>query len=217
MPRSADLRPADLRPIDLRPADLRAADLRPADLRPALPGTRADEGRGTSDATSRTTSAATLAAALASASSQWLHLVELRAPDRWTSLLPAEAASALHPSLHAELSEAQAWLLSWLPGQGTDLHDHGGSSGAFAVVRGALTERVVADRRSRPLRESVSDLPAGRVRRFGPHHVHEVRNTGLEPAVSVHVYVPGLTEMRTYAVEDRRLVVTGTGRAGADW
>ena len=34
----------------------------------------------------------------------------------------------------------EAWLLTWLPGQGTDWHDHGGSAGAFVVVQGALVE-----------------------------------------------------------------------------
>ena len=28
------------------------------------------------------------------------------------------------------------WLISWLPTQGTQMHDHGGSSGAFRVVAG---------------------------------------------------------------------------------
>ncbi len=50
------------------------------------------------------------------------------------------------PSLHADLAGAQVWLLSWLPEQGTPLHDHGTSAGAFTVVRGTLTERVVAGR-----------------------------------------------------------------------
>ena len=32
------------------------------------------------------------------------------------------------------------WVLTWLTFQGTDLHDHGRSSAAFTVVRGALHE-----------------------------------------------------------------------------
>src|SRR3954452_19870362 len=32
------------------------------------------------------------------------------------------------------------WLLSWLPGHSTDLHDHGASVAAFTVVRGQLGE-----------------------------------------------------------------------------
>src|SRR5579875_3546482 len=32
------------------------------------------------------------------------------------------------------------WLISWLPAQGTQLHDHGGSSGAFTILEGSLDE-----------------------------------------------------------------------------
>lgn len=32
------------------------------------------------------------------------------------------------------------WLLTWLPDQATDLHDHGDSAAAVTVVSGALTE-----------------------------------------------------------------------------
>src|SRR5689334_25183320 len=37
------------------------------------------------------------------------------------------------------------WLISWTTEQGTQLHDHGGSSGAFTVVEGALDEAVWRD------------------------------------------------------------------------
>jgi hypothetical protein len=36
-------------------------------------------------------------------------------------------------------------------------------------------------------------------RAFAPGYVHEVVNAGLEPAVSLHVYFPGLTEMTPHA------------------
>ena len=172
--------------------------LSPARLRPA------------SAADNRTGSAA-LAAALAVAADRWLPLVEYRAESRWSAPLPHEtAAGVLDPSLHEDLTCAQVWLLSWLPGQGTDLHDHGGSAGALAVVRGTLSEAVGS-------REGATGLTAGRVRHFGPHHVHQVTNRGAEPAVSVHVYTPRLTVMHTYRVEGRVLVRTGTERAGVDW
>jgi predicted metal-dependent enzyme (double-stranded beta helix superfamily) len=169
------------------------------------------------DAVTRRTGAAGLAAALAAASACWIDLVEYRAASRWTSLLPtADAAAVLDPSLHPELTEAQVWLLSWLPQQGTPVHDHGRSAGAFAVVRGTLTERAVAAGRTR-IRETADELTAGRVRHFGPHYVHQVINTQTEPAVSVHVYTPGLTWMNTYAIDGGALVRTGTERAGVDW
>jgi predicted metal-dependent enzyme (double-stranded beta helix superfamily) len=145
--------------------------------------------------------------------------VRYRPDSRWTHLFPGEeAAAVLHPALHAELAAAQVWLLSWLPAQGTPLHDHGRSAGAFAVVRGSLTERVVTGDRSREaVREHAADLTAGRVRSFGPHYVHQVTNRADRPAVSVHVYTPRLTEMNTYRIAGDRLERTGTEQAGVDW
>ena len=169
------------------------------------------------DPTVRRTGAAGLVAALAAAADHWLPLVEYRAESRWTRLLPAsDAADVLDASLHDEFTSAQVWLLSWLPEQGTPLHDHGTSAGAFAVVRGELTERVVAAGRD-GVRESTDALAGGRVRHFGAHYVHQVTNAGTVPAVSVHAYTPALTWMNTYAVDGGTLVRTGTERAGVDW
>ena len=166
----------------------------------------------------RPSGAAALAVALTLRTDLWAPLVEYREDSRWTRLIdPAEAAEVLDPSLHPELAGAQIWLLSWLPGQGTDLHDHGSSAGAFAVARGTLTERVVAGRSREAVTETATDLAAGRVRSFGEHYVHQVTNALIEPAVSVHVYAPALRWMNTYRVEGGLLVSTGTERAGVDW
>jgi predicted metal-dependent enzyme (double-stranded beta helix superfamily) len=166
----------------------------------------------------RPSGAAALAVALTLHSELWAPLVEYREESRWTSLIdPGAAAEVLDPSLHADLAGAQVWLLSWLPGQGTDLHDHGSSAGAFAVARGTLTERVVAARPRAAVRETTTDLAAGRVRYFGPHYVHQVTNPRSERAVSLHVYAPALRWMNTYRVEHGALVRTGTERAGVDW
>jgi hypothetical protein len=173
--------------------------------------------RPVDDPASRRTGAAGLAAALAAVSERWLPLVEYRSHSRWTHLLPtADAGALLDPELHDDLAGAQVWLLSWLPSQGTPLHDHGASAGAFAVVRGTLTERVVATG-GNGVRDAVAGLTGGRVRHFGPHYVHQVTNAGAEPAVSVHVYTPGLTAMNTYRIEADALVRTGTEKAGVDW
>jgi predicted metal-dependent enzyme (double-stranded beta helix superfamily) len=134
----------------------------------------------------------------------WAVQPEFNAANRWYACL-------------ADDDDAQVWLLTWLPGQGTDLHDHGTSAGAFAVARGTLTERVVAARSREAVHQSTTDLAAGRVRYFGEHHVHQVTNALTEPAVSVHVYAPALRWMNTYRVEDGVLVRTGTQRAGVDW
>ena len=176
-----------------------------------------DAARAPGTDVARPTSAAAVAAALAAVADAWLPRVEYRESSRWTGLLPAaDAADLLDPSLHADLAAAQVWLLTWLPSQGTPLHDHGGSAGAFAVVGGVLTEDVVGGRPG-AVREAATELWAGRVRPFGPHHVHRVTNRGTLPAVSVHVYRPRLTQMTAYRLEAGTLLSTGTEQAGVDW
>jgi hypothetical protein len=166
----------------------------------------------------RPAGAAGIAVALALNPEVWAPLVEYREESRWTHLLdPGRTAAALDPSQHPELADAQVWVLSWLPGQGTPLHDHGRSAGAFAVARGTLTERVVSRRDGSAPHQSATDLTAGRVRWFGSHHVHQVTNTLPVPAVSIHVYTPALRLMNTYRIEPAGLVRTGTERAGVDW
>jgi predicted metal-dependent enzyme (double-stranded beta helix superfamily) len=85
------------------------------------------------------------------------------------------------------------WLLSWLPGQGTGLHDHGASSGLLTVVQGELAERSLSR-----AGEIVRTLRPGTQRVVAGEYLHEVVNTSLEPAVSIHLYSPGLVEMNQY-------------------
>lgn len=89
------------------------------------------------------------------------------------------------------------WLISWLPSQGTQLHDHGGSSGAFSVLDGELTEAVVSSHR---LTDHVRR--AGDGVGFGARYVHDVRNLSDAPAVSVHAYSAPLTSMNFYDLND---------------
>lgn len=135
--------------------------------------------------------------------------------DRWTPLVRFEAARRWYTLLE-DTPAGQAWLLTWLPGQSTHLHDHGGSAGAFEVVTGVLTERSVDLAQaalSRP-----TGLTYGRVRSFGPEYVHHLTNDGVAPAVSIHVYAPAITFMRQYALDPRAgLVEVGREKAGVDW
>ncbi|WP_326694772.1 cysteine dioxygenase [Streptomyces sp. NBC_01766] len=114
-----------------------------------------------------------LARSLAADCGRWQHLVRYDAVSRW------------YHRLH-EGPGYEVWLLSWVPGQGSGLHDHGPSSGVLTVLDGRLTERTERGRHT---------LTAGAQRVFAPGYAHEVVNDSLEPAVSLHVYYPGLTTM----------------------
>ena len=110
----------------------------------------------------------------------------------------------------------EVWLLSWLPGQRTGFHDHWGSAGAFAVVHGELREYTTAGGRGTGMPVG-TDFAAGRVRSFGPAHVHEVVNSSAGPAVSIHAYSPPLAGMRRYELTSGGLVLAAVETAGERW
>ncbi len=125
-------------------------------------------------------------------------------PETWLSLVRYQSAQRWYQRL-ALAEEHEIWLLSWLPGQHTGFHDHGGSAGAFAVVRGSLLERAAPGGRPEP---SGRVLAAGAVRSFGAAHVHDVRNDSAMPAVSIHAYSPPLLTMRRYEVASGGILQT---------
>ncbi|ATL28218.1 cysteine dioxygenase [Streptomyces formicae] len=120
-----------------------------------------------------------LARAIAADRSQWEHLVEYDATSRWYHRLKTGPGY-------------EVWLLSWVPGQGSGMHGHGRSSGVLTVLEGELTEHTARGARA---------LDEGAQRVFAPGYVHEVVNDSLQPAVSLHVYHPGLTEMPMHAAQ----------------
>ncbi len=102
------------------------------------------------------------------------------------------------------------WLISWLPTQGTELHDHGGSSGAFTVLTGALTESVPCGYADGRVQIRDTERAAGDAVKFGRHYIHDVRNTGTQAAISVHAYSPPLSSMTYYDLAGGDLVAAKT-------
>ena len=122
-----------------------------------------------------------------------------------TATVAAELTTPLLDALHyghsrrwwarlALTGGVEVWLLSWLPGQGTGPHDHGGAAGAFTVLLGELSESY--------------RYPAGPIRGlghtvgnaigFGAGRAHDLRNLSVTPAASVHAYSPPLVPTRKY-------------------
>jgi quercetin dioxygenase-like cupin family protein len=137
---------------------------------------------------------ADLARTIADRPEEWVHRVRLSVDGRWYERLRAD-------------DEHEIWLIAWLPGQSTGFHDHGGSSGAFAVALGALEEHDTAGARA---------LNPGDLTGFGPHYVHDVRNNSDAPAVSVHVYSPPLDTMNRYDLVEGELIPL-PAESAADW
>ncbi|WP_367137992.1 MULTISPECIES: cysteine dioxygenase [Streptomyces] len=120
-----------------------------------------------------------LARSVAADRASWAHLVQYDATSRWYHRL------RVGPGY-------EVWLLSWVPGQGSGAHDHGPSSGVLTVLQGELTEITGSTGTSGGARRT---LHAGAQRVFAPGYAHEIVNDSLAPAVSLHIYSPGLTEM----------------------
>ncbi|MER6396119.1 MULTISPECIES: cysteine dioxygenase family protein [unclassified Kitasatospora] len=111
---------------------------------------------------------------------------------RWEPLVRYDALTRWYARLETGPGY-EVWLLSWLPGQSSGFHDHGVSSGVMSVVRGELIERSLTH-----AGEGARTLRPGGQRVFSSGYLHEVVNGALEPAVSIHLYTPGLTEMNQY-------------------
>jgi hypothetical protein len=107
--------------------------------------------------------------------------------------------------------ELDIWLISWVPGHATELHDHGGSLGALTVVFGSLNEFRWDGRGLRRRRLDAGDqagFPLGWVHDvvWAPRPVPEPAGTirrPVEPTLSVHAYSPPLTAMSYYEVTER--------------
>jgi hypothetical protein len=136
------------------------------------------------------------------------------APHRWPVAPRFNAASRWYHRL-ADEPDYEVWLLTWLPGQGTDLHDHGGSAGAFHVMSGSITEDTVTP--GSPARITARELGEGAGRRFGSRHIHRITNRSTRPAVSVHVYGPALSTMTRYRIGAEGLDVVTVEKAGVQW
>ncbi|WP_079064583.1 cysteine dioxygenase [Streptomyces sp. NRRL F-4489] len=134
-----------------------------------------------------------LARSIAADRARWAPLVRYDATTRWYHRLRTVPAG---PGAGQAPLGYEVWLLSWLPGQGSGRHDHGPSSGVLTVLEGELTEHGPNGTR---VLSAAGAAGRGRERErervFAPGYVHEVVNDALVPAVSLHVYFPGLTEM----------------------
>ncbi|MCE7083281.1 cysteine dioxygenase family protein [Streptomyces sp. ST2-7A] len=122
---------------------------------------------------------------------------------RWEPLVRYDPVSRWYHRLDAGPGH-EVWLLGWLPGQGSGRHAHGASSGVWTVLRGALTERTG------PAGTGGRLTVPGALHLIAPGSPHEVSNDTLEPAVSLHVYFPGLTEMPMLPADPARTETSPT-------
>jgi mannose-6-phosphate isomerase-like protein (cupin superfamily) len=128
---------------------------------------------------------ASIVADLADDPARWQAKIRFGTDDRWWTRLYGDDV-------------VDVWLLTWVQDTGTDLHDHGESAGAFAVVSGEL-EEVRPDATHRGL--TATTLHGGDVREIPRGTIHDVRSPSRLPAVSLHAYSPPLRQMTFYETD----------------
>jgi cysteine dioxygenase len=101
-----------------------------------------------------------------------------------------------------------ALVLCWRSGQSSPIHDHGGSMCGVYIIEGTATETVFAASpcgRLVPARSHTFGAGEFRVSGFGD--THQMAN--LEPPgsdlISLHIYSPPLSGMRTYTIGETTL------------
>jgi hypothetical protein len=129
---------------------------------------------------------------------------------RYDHLLPPGGVSTddrWFARLHGD-DEIDIWLISWVPGQATELHDHGGSLGALTLLSGSLDEFRWDGKQLRRRRLEAGDqaaFPLGWVHDVvwaptGTAHSAIAPSTTQGPTLSVHAYSPPLTVMSYYEI-----------------
>jgi predicted metal-dependent enzyme (double-stranded beta helix superfamily) len=119
-------------------------------------------------------------------------------PELWIDLVRHDSSQRLYEELFSD-DHVTAWLICWMDDQDTGFHDHDVSSGAVAVVSGAVREQ----------RLRIDGAPhdrgfaAGQTFHFSPADIHRVLHAGSAPAVTLHVYSPPLARMGAYVVDEQ--------------
>jgi len=115
----------------------------------------------------------------------------------WEPLVHSDANQRRYELVYED-DRMDAWILSWMPGQGTGFHDHYISGVGLCVASGCVREDLMvygAEHQSRQLR-------AGETRQGGPGYIHRVSHDEGKPAVTIHAYSPRLDWVGQYRLDD---------------
>jgi predicted metal-dependent enzyme (double-stranded beta helix superfamily) len=116
-------------------------------------------------------------------------------PELWIDLVRHDPSQRSYEELLSD-RHLTAWLICWMDDHDTGFHDHDRSSGAVAVVSGAVREErltIGGSTRDRSFK-------AGGSFHFSSSDIHRVRHAGGDPAVTIHVYSPPLLQMGAYVI-----------------
>ena len=117
--------------------------------------------------------------------------------DIWEPLVRVDGDQRRYELVYED-EHVDAWVLSWMPGQGTGFHDHSISGVGLCCARGGVREDLLVY--GGP--DIELHLRPGDTRQGGPGYIHRVRHERGEPAVTIHVYSPRLDEVGQYRLDE---------------
>lgn len=126
-------------------------------------------------------------------------IVERR--EMWEPLVRVDPDQRRYELIYED-ERLDAWVLSWMPGQGTGFHDHYISGVGLCVAAGGVREDLMVYGRD----DIELHLRPGDRRQGGPGYIHRVRHELGEPAVTIHVYSPRLDWVGQYRLADDGVV-----------
>jgi cysteine dioxygenase len=103
--------------------------------------------------------------------------------------------------------EVELLVLCWRPGQGTSIHDHGGSLNAIRVHSGELTSRLFAPTAGAPTGSgpvvvaSEETVGAEGLTGLDRGGIHQLVNLSDVDLVTIHLYAPPLLGITVYSTE----------------
>ncbi len=106
----------------------------------------------------------------------------------------------------------EVMLATWSPGAACAPHDHGGAEGAVRIVAGRCMHRVYQPTGDALVLVGEREHGPGDVLVAEPDLVHAMQDLDpAEPLITLHAYLPGISEMVVYDVAGRRTLVVDGG------
>jgi predicted metal-dependent enzyme (double-stranded beta helix superfamily) len=119
----------------------------------------------------------------------------------WESLVRIDPTQRRYELIYED-DRMDAWVLSWMPGQGTGFHDHFISNVGVCVADGTVQE----DRMRLGADHVEARLTPGQSLHGGPGYIHRIQHADGAPAVTIHVYSPRLDWVGQYRVDEQGLL-----------
>ena len=122
-------------------------------------------------------------------------------PEIWEPLVRVDLGHRRYELVYED-DNVDAWVLSWMPGQGTGFHDHYISGVGLCCAAGGVREDLLVYGGN----DIELHLRPGDTRQGGPGYIHRVRHELGEPAVTIHVYSPRLDWVGQYRLAENGIV-----------